>query len=562
MIFKTRHIAGLIIQPLALVLLFVWSVHGERIQIHTLSGQPLDLYRGYRSLVVEVERYDHWKPRTNAEQDARDVSRELERLGASVVLLIDPTLRQLRLALIEFAEKDGSSPDSGLIFYFAGNTHSVILEDGRTIGWMIPKDAPHAEQAGEDLEQYAISTDWIAALADQIQSRHLFFLFDAPLYADALQVEPPVLKVVDADSALPVRQFITGGHTDKRVAEHGVFKRFLLQGLRGEADVIDDGLVSASELAQFLSDRLPKISRGLIQPQFGRLYGTGDGNSGDFIIKRTARSHAMMDDAITNSLEMRFVYIRPGSFMMGSPAGERGRSNDETRHRVKLTQPYFMQNTEVTVGQFKQFVQFSGYKTEAEKSGGCWTAVGERRWTQTPGTSWQQPGLMGIKDNLPATCVSWNDAVAFARWLSRKERLNYRLPTEAEWEYAGRAGISAPFSTGHCLSSDAANYGKIGYDYQQCTTVFRKELGRPTMVGLSAPNPLKLYNIHGNVSEWCRDWYGPYSNGSAIDPEGPGSGSERVMRGGTGGPLPPDAASLSATGFHRTWLRTRWGFGW
>jgi formylglycine-generating enzyme required for sulfatase activity len=139
---------------------------------------------------------------------------------------------------------------------------------------------------------------------------------------------------------------------------------------------------------------------------------------------------------------------------------------------------------------------------------------------------------MGIEDNLPVICVTWNDATAFARWLSRKERRTYRLPTEAEWEYAGRAGISTPFSTGRCLSTDEANYGKIGYAYQKCTTVFRKKRGRPIKVGLLPPNPWKLYNIHGNVSEWCQDWYGLYPSGNATNPKGPNSGSERVMRGG------------------------------
>lgn len=179
---------------------------------------------------------------------------------------------------------------------------------------------------------------------------------------------------------------------------------------------------------------------------------------------------------------------------------------------------------------------------------------------QKPGTSWQQPGLMDIKDDLPAMCVTWDDAMAFARWLSRKERLDYRLPTEAEWEYAGRAGISTPFFTGRCLSTDAANYGSIGSAYLECTTVFREERGHPIKVGLSAPNLWKLYNIHGNVSEWCRDWYGPYPDGSAINPEGPESGSERVMRGGHWGAvaagcrfakrhrIPPNLAS-DAVGF-------------
>jgi formylglycine-generating enzyme required for sulfatase activity len=518
-------------QSLLLVHLFLWPAYGESVQIHTLSGQRLDLYQGYHALVVGVERYDHWPPRTHAAQNALEVSRELRRLGVSVRLLIDPTLQQMQLALDEFAKQEGAEPESGLVVYYAGNAHNVTSEKGQTTGWIIPKDAPRLKEEGEDLETYAVSTGQISALADQIQSRHVFFLFDAPLSADAFQVETPTLKMVDTESTLPARQFITRGETDQEVADHDFFKRFLLQGLQGEADLVHDGLVSASELGHYLADRVSKLSLGQLRPRFGRL-SEADGNGGDFIIKTTTRSHAPLDDAITNTLGMQFVHIRPGSFMMGSPTGEPGRSNDETRHRVRLTRPYLMQTTEVTVEQFRQFVNATGYRTKAETDGGRWTAGSGTRWTQTPGTSWRKPGLTEMKEELPVICVTWKDATAFAQWLSAKEYRNYRLPTEAQWEYAGRAGISTPFSTGLCLSTSEANYGKIGHAYQKCTATFRTNHGQPVKVGLSEPNPWRLYNIHGNVSEWCQDWYGPYPSGKATDPEGPDSGSERVMRGG------------------------------
>lgn len=594
---RARHLAGLICRSLALVLLIAWAAHGEGIQIRTLGGQALDLYQGYHALVVGVEQYDHWPPRTNAVQDARDVSWELRRLGASVELLTNPTKQQLQLALDQFAEQAGADADNALIFYFAGNTYTAPSTEGGTTGWIIPRDAPDPAQTRKDLDEYAIGANHLVALASQIQSRHVLFLLDAPFSADLFQVEPPVLKVVNTESALPARQFITTGRGDEPIAEAGVFNRYLLQGLRGRADLIHDGIVSASELALFLSDRVSKVTHGQQHPQFGRLSGTVD-QGGEFVVRMTDRPRAIsrlfvnaqpepnsirilnikprfrqgielkpgryhlevsadgfetaetwinlaagedrtvtiklskLDDVITNSLGMRFVSIRPGSFMMGSPAGEPGRLNDETQHRVRLTRRYFMQNTEVTVGQFKQFVQSTGYKTEAEKAGGCWTAGDGRRWTQKPGTSWQKPGLVDIEDNLPAICVTWNDATAFARWLSRNERRTYRLPTEAEWEYAARAGISTPFSTGRCLSTDEANYGKIGFAYQKCTTVFRKKRGHPIQAGSLALNPWKLYNIHGNVSEWCHDWYGRYPSGNATNPKGPNSGTERVMRGG------------------------------
>jgi formylglycine-generating enzyme required for sulfatase activity len=599
-IHRYRRFSGLINRALAVVLLVAATAHGEGTQIQTLGGQAVDFYQGYHALIVGIEQYDHWPQRNNAVQDARDVSRGLKRIGASIRLLTDPNKRQLQRALNDFVEQTGTDTDNGLIFYFTGNTQTAVTTQGRTTGFLIPKDAPDPGQAIEDIDEYAISAEWIAALINQIQARHVLVLIDAPFSAHLFQVEQPELKVVNTESALPVRRFITAGRGGEPMAEQGLFKQYLLLGLRGEADLVHDGIVSASELALFLSNRISKLSRNQQHLQFGSIRENG-GNGGEFLVQMTDRplgsarlfvnaqpapstirilnikppfrqgielepgryylevsadgfktagrwvnlaageDHTetieldklvKLDEAITNSLGMRFILIRPGGFTMGSPAGESGRLNDETQHHVRLTMRYFMQSTEVTMGQFKKFVESTDYETEAEKAGGCWTAGDGRRWTQTPGTSWQNPGLADMEENLPVMCVTWNDAAAFAQWLSRKERRTYRLPTEAEWEYAGRAGLSTPFSTGRCLSTDEANYGRIGPAYKRCTTVFGNTRGRPVNVGSLTPNPWKLHNIHGNVSEWCRDWYGRYPSGRVTNPTGPGSGTERVMRGG------------------------------
>ena len=580
-------------------MLWVATANGQGIQVQSSDDQILDFYNDYHALVIGIGEYDHWRQRPDAVRDAREVSRTLQRHGVTVRLLTDPTLQALRTALAEFADNTGAESQRGLIFYYSGNTRTTTSSDGKVTGWLMPKDAPPPDTQREAEMAQAISTDDIADAVRRMKSRHALFLFDAPLSADALQDEPHVLKPITPASMIPTRQYISAGSTHETGAVQGVFKRFLVKGLNGEADLIHDGVVSASELGLYLWDRVSRTTQNQRQPKYGRIGATGD-PGGDFILRLTESEAAPMvarlyvdahpdsavirimnikprfqqgitlkpgryhlhvaaagyqsveqsielmageqrtveirlpeaKNVITNSLGMRFVRIQPGRFLMGSPASEPGRSNDETQHRVQLTRRFFMQSTEVAVGQFKQFVQSTGYKTEAEKSGGCWTAGDGSRWTQKPGTSWQKPGLMAIEADLPVNCVTWNDARTFARWLSRKEQRTYRLPTEAEWEYAGRAGVSTPFSTGRCLSTEEANYGKIGYAYQKCTTVFRNKRGRPIKVGLLAPNPWKLYNIHGNVSEWCQDWYGLYPTGSVIDPTGPDSGSERVMRGG------------------------------
>jgi formylglycine-generating enzyme required for sulfatase activity len=241
-------------------------------------------------------------------------------------------------------------------------------------------------------------------------------------------------------------------------------------------------------------------------------------------------------DEFTNSLGLRFVYISPGSFLMGSSKKDPARLSDENEHQVTLTKPFFMQSTEVTVGQFSQFVKATGYRTESETGGGCWISAKGAGWKKKRGSSWRKPGYAEIiessNNSLPVTCVTWNDAQAFIQWLSRKEGKTYRLPTEAEWEYASRAGTHTPFSYGNCLSTDQANYGELGWYFPACKGGFRVNRKKPINVGSLTPNPWKLFNMHGNVSEWCQDWYGSYPGKSVTNPQGPSSGTERVMRGG------------------------------
>jgi formylglycine-generating enzyme required for sulfatase activity len=244
-----------------------------------------------------------------------------------------------------------------------------------------------------------------------------------------------------------------------------------------------------------------------------------------------------LGDVLVNGLGMKFVLIHPGSFTMGSSQSEPGRLNDEDAHRVTLTKGFYMQTTEVTVGQFRQFIQATGYKTEAEKKGGCWIRSEKGKWEQKKGSNWDSPGSWETiesrqTDNHPVTCISWNDTQAFIRWLTRKEGMTYGLPTEAGWEYACRTLKTTPFSYGSCLSTSQANFGSVGAFFSNCKDAYGINRKMPIIVGKLVPNPWGLFDMHGNVSEWCYDWYGPYPNRSPKNPKGPSKGAERVMRGG------------------------------
>lgn len=260
---------------------------------------------------------------------------------------------------------------------------------------------------------------------------------------------------------------------------------------------------------------------------------------------------------ITNSIGIKLMRIPAGEFMMGGqesaaqlvaafPAHHRKPEffNDEyPRHRVRITKPFYLGAREVTVGQFGRFVGESGYKTEAEIDGaGGWgynpaTGVCEGRRLRY---NWRSPGFPQTAEH-PVLDVTWNDAAAFCRWLSKAEGKTYRLPTEAEWEYACRAGGSARYSFGDNpddlvqRTNTLGARGRTEFPHVQDVTAAAGEKLHFTMpVGGFAPNAFGLYDMHGNVWEWCADWYAAdyYAHSPVDDPQGPDSGDTRVRRGG------------------------------
>ena len=226
------------------------------------------------------------------------------------------------------------------------------------------------------------------------------------------------------------------------------------------------------------------------------------------------------------------VFVKGGVFTMGSPENEVGRSQDETQHQVKLSDFYICKYA-VSVAEFKKFIDGKKYVTDAEKGDGSYVWNG-KEWKKEKGINWRF-GVSG-KERTPAEYdhpvvhVSWNDAVAYCGWLSEQTGKTFRLPTEAEWEYACRAGTSTPFSTGENLTTDQANYdGNYLYNNNK-----KGLFGESTVpVNYFQPNNLGLYNMHGNVWEWCNDWYGNYPASPQTNPKGPSTGTRRVYRGGS-----------------------------
>jgi formylglycine-generating enzyme required for sulfatase activity len=217
--------------------------------------------------------------------------------------------------------------------------------------------------------------------------------------------------------------------------------------------------------------------------------------------------------------------------------------DEQPRHRVRITKIDALARHEVTVGQFGRFVADTGYKTEAERDGkGAYGFNVEKgTYEQDPKYTWRNPGFPQSDDH-PVTCVSWNDANEFCRWLSGKDGRTYRLPTEAEWEYACRAGSESRYSFG----DDPEGLARVGNAadasakarFASMTWAIKADDGFvfTAPVGRYAANAWGLFDMHGNVWEWCLDGYDAayYKSSPEVDPGGAGAGAaHRVIRGGS-----------------------------
>jgi len=239
------------------------------------------------------------------------------------------------------------------------------------------------------------------------------------------------------------------------------------------------------------------------------------GNGGKKLRKKK-RKH------IVNSVGIRLIYVPPGEFLMGSPAEEKGRWEDEKLHRVRLTQGFYLGETEVTWGQFTKIFEAREFKRQYSES-----LFGPPLFSQQP--------------EEPVASVTWEIALKFCTALTVKERkegllpLNeiYRLPTEAEWEYACRAGTRTPYFFG----SDVKLLGKYAWFLWNTQDMYLHPVKQ------KRPNPWGFYDQYGNAAEWCLDFYGEYPEGLAIDPMGPSKGEDRVVRGGSSKSEPFDCRS-------------------
>jgi formylglycine-generating enzyme required for sulfatase activity len=402
---------------------------------------------------------------------------------------------------------------------------------------------------------------------------------------------------ISLEELKPVREFLTAGSESQVVSDNSPFRRAFVEGINGKADSDRDGYILGTELQLYVKKEVTKESNGKQTPLFGKQenFNRGDfifvlnsmslvtsfddkpvpsfetnradpkqieaeayskiyqsSNPDDFkkflelfpnganaenarlkweqvwwakiksssdpndfqnflqqfpsgqynklarltLSKLQATNLSEISDlakerplAFKNSIGMEFVRIEAGTFFRGS---EKGNGDEKPMSRIFISEPFYLGKFEVT----------------------------QREWKLIMGTKPSYFNKCG--EDCPVEDVSFEQVQQFLEVLSEKENRYYRLPTEAEWEYACRAGTTTEFSTGDSLSSKQANIN--GSDLY---------IGKTVRVGSYQPNNWGLYDMHGNVWEWCEDWYGPYSNETLKDPNGPEKGTKRIVRGGS-----------------------------
>jgi formylglycine-generating enzyme required for sulfatase activity len=559
--------------------------------------EPTLLYAESHALLIGVSAYTAGWPRLpGVRRDVAQVAGALEGHGFVVQTVLDPTAAALRTAITDFINGPGSAMDARLLIYFAGHGHTRELGYGGRMGYIVPADAPHPDRDLAGFRRMAIDMQQFETWARRIESKHALFVFDSCFSGEIFALSRAVPVAVSLRATQPIRQFISSGSADQEVPDESDFAREFVRALGGEADANRDGFVTGSELGEFLYDRVTNYSRGAQTPQYGKIRHPHL-DRGDFIFQ-LARSAAApagppppvpefsADDLLTaaqrrqqqqelataartaydtmrqidaneyveakdkaakwqeyldkfsaadhelayarererhwrewrptptpaptpatpnagdkqtldlgSGVSMTLVWIPPGTFTMGSPSNESSRDSDEgPQTRVTLTRGFWMGETEVTQAQWKA-VMGSGNNPSHFKG-----------------------------DTLPVEMVSWNDAMDFCRRLSERSGRTVTLPTEAQWEYACRAGTTTRFSFGDSDSS-LGNYAWFTSNSGSQTRPVRGK----------QPNAWGLYDMHGNVWEWCLDWFGAYPGGSVTDPTGASSGSYRVLRGGSWG---------------------------
>ncbi|WP_083234993.1 SUMF1/EgtB/PvdO family nonheme iron enzyme [Candidatus Marithrix sp. Canyon 246] len=511
------------------------------VNISDTNGSTVLSYSGSYALVIGQSDYTAgWADLNSIPRELDKVEAVLKDQGFVVDRKSDLNSRDLKLTFDNFINKYGYDKNNRLLFFYSGHGHSRGDK-----GYIVPVDAPNPHSDDKGFFRKAVAMNQVVTWARNIESKHALFLFDSCFSGTVFKSKNiPIPKQISGAMAKPVRQFITAGSAKEEVPAKSTFTPAFVHALAyGDGDSNNDGYITGMELGLYLWNEVPKHTDQT--PQYGKIKDFKL-SRGDFVfkvknksrpavinvaeldsvkrekaelarirrqkeaaladladakrekvelarirrqkeavladladvkrekvelarIKIQRKSKVFQDSLRSGGLGPKMVRIRAGSFRMGDIQGG-GDSDEKPVHRVSVGK-FAMGMYEVTFAEYDKFADATGRKKPSDSGWG--------------------------RGNRPVIHVSWNDATAYAKWLSNQTGKKYRLPTEAEWEYAARAGTETKYWWGNEIDKSKANYGW--------------NFGKTSPVGNYKANQFGLYDTSGNVWEWtCSLYEGKY----------------------------------------------------
>ena len=557
----------------------------------TVDGQTQALYSGSHALVIGVSNYTNgWPDLPGVKNDILAVKDALEKNNFNVMIVEDANDEEIEAALDDFIEEYGVNPDNRLLIYFAGHGHTMKARDGRQMGYIVPTNAPLPEVSSSQFHRKAISMRKFDGWAREILSKHALFLFDACFSGSLFNLSRAVPAAINYNTSKPVRQFITSGSAEEQVPDRSIFREYFVKAITtGDADASNDGYLTGSELSSYIFDKVSNYSYDQQHPQSGKIRDQYL-DKGDFVfVLNTQTMEPIVPNKVVITDEEKIIrygsieltteisgsLFLDGTFLKQVSKDTRMTLNDVSAgtHTLKIVgDETWQENVAISKNLTSRTTAKSTrhnvnrYDWEPEMvfvKGGTFTMgctseqsdcydeekpthqvtvsdfyigkyeVTQKLWLEVMGASAALSNPSDFKncDNCPVEGECWDDVQEFIKTLNQKARKNYRLPTEAEWEYAAQGGSK---SRGYKYAG-SNNIGKVAWYYKNSygKGENHKNYGI-NIVGKKKPNELGLYDMSGNVMEWCSDWLGSYSNSSQINPKGPtnGNGYNHVIRGG------------------------------
>ena len=551
----------------ALIFISTTALHpqtrrGMKISVRTSAGEHIELYNASYALVIGNGNYTNgWDPLPGALQDVKEVAGTLKTHGFNVTLKTDLTSDEFNEAFLTFVLEHGADENNRLLFYYAGHGYTLPLANAQERGYLVMVDAPEPDTDKLGFVRESVNMETLVGESKAILARHVLFLFDSCFSGTILNARDRVRPESISDNIrYPVRQFITAGRANEPVPDRSVFKTAFLDLIDGRAaEPFRDGYITGAELGLYLKNQVP-IYNEAQHPQYGKIRDPKL-DKGDFVFVLPQRhtsspqaelptlatvsvtstpngatvylngapigetplrnyeidTGARREKPVEISLELpgynsqvrgvtlkggqevpwdvqlekqarpkayaipdtsEMVLIPAGDFQMGS--NDSDAEDDEKPVHTVYVDAFYMDKYEVTNAQFKAFVDANPLWRK--------NRIPKKYHNGRYLSDWRENDYPSGRGNHPVGHVSWYAAMAYAQWAGK------RLPTEAEWEKAARGGlVGNKYPSGNAIDISQANYNL--------------RITGPTPVGRYAPNGYGLYDMAGNVEEWCLDAY-------------------------------------------------------